>query len=737
MQPLPSLRSLLAPVPAPAALRQCLGPRFWLAAALAWAASVGLRLMELGTFLDESFLSGGERMLATHDGYAFLAGAQLTSRDLGEPLARALALLHAATGIALGDLGFWLPPLAAGLAALPLCLAAARAGRPEAGAVAGLVAASCFGFFIRSRIGFLDTDMLSLFFACAMAAGLYVWLVPQCRPGWLPGGAAGPREGGGLPLHLALAGGVLLGLLALCSARFYVSGRPLLLAMIWGMGALGLLLARPGQRTGLLLGLAALLGIMEHGWPALAAGLALAALAWKRPQDVRAHHLGAVAGCVALAALGATSLLPRAQGAYNLLLVYLDPTGAEVGAAHVRQGLALPSVISTVRETASVGWANMQLLVGGAAWLFWAGLAGYVLAVVLRPLLLAFAPLLGLGLASLWLGTRFAMYGGAAIGLGLGLLVADLAAAASRREVLRLGAQGVLLAACLLALGLPARGLPPQRVLSPVFADTLRELDTLAAPDAVLWQWWDYGYAAQYYARRETFGDGGRHSGGWIYPLALAHASTSPAQAAGIIAYTGADMAQQIRLQKASGKLPRAGALVEFFSVDPVRGLAEMGGEAAMAFVERLAVERPALPVAPPEQYLVLAWENMAYLGVISTLGNRSLATGAAWGGKSSPLPGAALDLAGGALRAATGRTAQLAGLTLVEQDGSVRTRDWLRPGAPFAVVNRATGEAFIMEARVYNSMMVRMLLDDPREFEPHFTLVVDNGPWCRAYRVN
>lgn len=736
MQPLPPLRSLFAPAPAPAALRQCLGPRLWLAAALAWAASVGLRLMELRAFLGESFLSGGERILATHDGYAFLAGAQLTSRYLDEPLPRALALLHAATGIPLGDLGFWLPPLVAGLAALPPCLAVARAGRPEAGAVAGLVTASCFGFFIRSRIGFLDTDMVSLFFACAMAAGLYVWLVPQCRPGWLPG-AAPPREGGELPLHLALAGGILLGLLALCSVRSYVSSRPLLLVMIWGMGVLGLLLARPGQRTGLLLGLAALLGVMEHGWPALGAGLALAALAWKRPQDVRAHHLGAVAGCVALAVLAATSLLPRAHGIYNLLLVYLDPTGAEVSASHVRQGLALPSVISTVRETVNVGWGNMQMLMGGPAWLFWGGLAGYLLAVVRRPLLLAFAPLLALGLGSLWLGTRFTMYGGVAIGLGLGLLVADLAAVTLRREVLRLGTQGALLAACLLALGLPTRGLPPQRVLSPVFADTLRELDTLAAPDAVLWQWWDYGYAAQYYARRETFGDGGRHSGGWIYPLALVHASTSPAQAAGVIAYTGADIAQQIRLQKASGKLPRAGALVEFFGVDPVRGLAEMGGEAAMDFLERLTVERPPLPVAPPEQYLVLAWENMAYLGVISTLGSRSLTTGSAWGGKSSPVPGAALDLGGGALRAATGQAVQLAGLTLVEQDGSVRKRDWLRPGAPSAVVNRSTGEAFIMEGRIYNSMMVRMLLDDPREFEPHFTLAVDNGPWCRAYRVN
>lgn len=735
MQALSTLRSLLAPAPAPATLRACLGPRLWLAAALAWAAGAGLRFTELGVFLTDSFLSGGERMLATHDGYAFLAGAQGTSRYLLDPLARALALLHGATGIALGDLGFWLPPLVAALAALPVCLAAARAGRPEAGAVAGLVAASCYGFFIRSRIGFLDTDMVSLFFLGSVAAGLYVWLVPQCRAGWLPGRDA--DSGPGLALHSAIAGGALLGLLALGSVRFYVSSRPLLLAMIWGMGALGLLLARPGRRTGLLLGLAALVGTMEHGWIGLGVALAVAGAARVRPGAVRAHHLGAVAGCVALTVFAATALLPRAQSAWTLLLLYLDPSGVEVGQGQIRPGLALASVISTVRETAGVDWATLPLLAGGGVWMFWLGLAGYALAVVRRPLLLAFAPLLGLALASLWLGVRFTMYGGAALGLGLGLLAADLAALATRRTVLRLGVQGALLIACLTALYLPMRGLPPQRVLLPGFAQTLRDLDAVAAPDAVLWQWWDYGYAAQYYARRDTFGDGGRHSGGWLYPLALAHASTSPAQAAGIIAWTGADLARQVRMQKIAGREPYPPAPLEYFSVDPVAGLAEMGGAAADAFVERMAAQRPALPGPLPEQYFIVAWDNMPYLGILSSLGNRSLDTGASWGGKSSAVPGATLDLARGALRAPTGQTAALAGLTLVEQDGTVRTLDWLRPGAPYAVVNRRTGESYVMEARVYNSMAVRMLLGAPREFEPYFTLVVDRAPWCRAYRVN
>lgn len=51
-------------------------------------------------------------------------------------------------------------------------------------------------------------------------------------------------------------------------------------------------------------------------------------------------------------------------------------------------------------------------------------------------------------------------------------------------------------------------------------------LDTRIPADAQLWLWWDYGYAAQYYARRTTFADSGSLPG-W-YPLA--HTTTSPRQ---------------------------------------------------------------------------------------------------------------------------------------------------------------------------------------------------------------
>ena len=141
------------------------------ACAAALMVGVGLRLYEIPLWSADRFFVGSERLVATHDAYAWMAGAKGTSRYALEPLSELLAFLHAATGVALGNLGFWLPVILAPLVALPVAIQAWRLGRPEAGAVAGAMAAGSFGFLLRTRVGYLDTDVLTLFLAaCAAAA---------------------------------------------------------------------------------------------------------------------------------------------------------------------------------------------------------------------------------------------------------------------------------------------------------------------------------------------------------------------------------------------------------------------------------------------------------------------------------------------------------------------------------------------------------------------------------------
>ncbi|MEW5774113.1 MAG: STT3 domain-containing protein, partial [Thermodesulfobacteriota bacterium] len=228
------------------------------ACAAAVLVSLGLRLYEVPQWSADKFFVAGERLMGTHDAYAWLAGAQETSRYVLGHLARLLAFLHGATGLSLATLGFWLPVVFAPLAVLPPAVLAWRMGRPEAGAVAGALAAGCFGFLVRTRVGYLDTDVLTLFFAAAAAAALCLWLAPLCRPGWLPGAADRPgREGEeGQPAWMSLALAVLLGLfLRVYTVHFYSSGRPIVWALLLTALALGLFLARPGQRGRVLLGL--------------------------------------------------------------------------------------------------------------------------------------------------------------------------------------------------------------------------------------------------------------------------------------------------------------------------------------------------------------------------------------------------------------------------------------------------------------------------------------------------
>jgi dolichyl-diphosphooligosaccharide--protein glycosyltransferase len=44
--------------------------------------------------------------------------------------------------------------------------------------------------------------------------------------------------------------------------------------------------------------------------------------------------------------------------------------------------------------------------------------------------------------------------------------------------------------------------------------------------------------------------------------------------------------------------------------------------------------------------------------------------------------------------------------------------------------------QVFLMDVKMYRSMMVQMLLRPGSDFEDEFSLVVDNFPWARAYKV-
>jgi len=696
--------------------------------ALTYAAGVLLRLSEAPKWAGEALHAGGEKILATHDGYTWLAGALDLGRHAGAPLSTLVAFVSGVTGFSVGTAGFWMPVYLAPLAALPVCLAAGRAGRPEAGLLAGAWTVAAGGFLMRTRMGYLDTDVFSLFFALGAAAGLYAWLGGLCRSRLLrdSGDAASP-----VSLARAWFWALALGVFLHVSTIAYSSGRPIIWAVLLAGALAGLILARPGERGTLLLGLCVMVAAWRLGLAGVAgAGLVILLGFFNERLARRAAFPLALAFLGLFLALRGAAEFSSIAG---LVASYLKPGGASTNPDASSLGLNLPQVMQSVREATNPSWNQVTyILAGHTAWLL-AGLAGVAVTLVRRPLFLVFVPLLVLALASARLGVRFTMFGGPVLGLGLGLAITDLLA--RRGRVMRYGLMAALAAGvCFIFYGQIAdRRVKP--VLSAPLAETFTEVGELSREDAVIWTWWDFGYAAQYFSGRDTFADGARQNGEYVYPLALAHSTASPKQAAQVMTFMAAEREKVLMALEEQGE--KGGERRRFPSVRPMSTFAGMAPCQVRVFFESLANLDYPPRVEVPERYLVLAWDNLPVSGWIARFGTWDLAQGMTrdMGLFMPPAARTSFDLSRG--RVVMGdKTYALQGMILVHDTGEPREFEWENGSDAYCVANSITGQVFMMDKVIFESMMVRMLLGDPGEFAGHFELVADRSPWARAYRV-
>ena len=171
------------------------------------------------------------------------------------------------------------------------------------------------------------------------------------------------------------------------------------------------------------------------------------------------------------------------------------------------------------------------------------------------------------------------------------------------------------------------------------------------------------------------------------------------------------------------------------YLANPVALLEDKGSERAMAFVEFLAEEDKSFSKDLPPQYFVLTWQNMSLAYWISHFGNWDLAKGEASPGRIRQIRGeASFNTRKGTIQLRD-RSLPLGELTLIRESG-IRTESWPNSSNVHAVLNQVMGELFIMDGKIYNSMMVRMLLDEPSQFSDHFELVMNRAPWVRVYRA-
>jgi dolichyl-diphosphooligosaccharide--protein glycosyltransferase len=145
---------------------------------LTFLLSTGARLLELPFWDNSAFRMGDEYLLATHDAYHWIAGAEGFEFGVGHPMSEFARFLATAANMSPAQVGFWLPPFMGGVLAVGIFLWGWGLGHPFAGLCAGVISSLAPAFCARTLLGFYDTDLVILLFSLLLGLVPALWLNP-------------------------------------------------------------------------------------------------------------------------------------------------------------------------------------------------------------------------------------------------------------------------------------------------------------------------------------------------------------------------------------------------------------------------------------------------------------------------------------------------------------------------------------------------------------------------------
>ncbi|MBI9080407.1 MAG: oligosaccharyl transferase STT3 subunit [Pseudodesulfovibrio sp.] len=720
---------------------------------------LAFRLSFAGRWDNPELWVNGERILATHDAYFWLAKAKGIGVLKGYPLAEAASYLHQFTGMGLGTIGFWAPAFMASFVAIICYLWGWLIAGRNAGILAGLAGALTPGFYFRSRLGYFDTDLFTLLMPMLVAWMLAYWALKHTKDGWFFSlDEKSEREKSGVPsLWLAFAFGLVTrfaimwhyDIINISILYFFmtvvvifINGEPG--KRIWAFYGLiiYLLAAFPGSTWGsfafwpLSLIPVGLVGISHTFLVITFTALFVFLLGCLARRGSSFLGNAWVCACLFLLVVAATNIGQASMSNVVLKLSgYFNPAlKSSVNANGAHLSVIYPSILQSIIEAKHV--ALSQILERGAfaSWLGWLALMCSVVVVFLRPVAVFLLPLVALHLVSVKLGIRFSMFGGAALfvylGVGVFWLVDIVARRYTQRQWIGIGVQAFLGASFLVFCYAQYSKIPLTPVVTKAHAEGLVELGEKAPLDSMIWTWWDWGYASQYYAGMETVADGGKHAGRDIYPLALALSTDSPRQSNQIVR-----LASQY---KAKRKYIFGYALADTWDTMP--------SNEVMSTISDLRTLQYSKKSATP-QYLVVSWKDLTISKWITYYGNWNLETGKTRAATVRLYdPGEiGFNIQRGAVQNKFGQGGLVCDIDILDW-GKVTNRHYamnavsmkLVPETPYMVINKVTRQSVMPDRMGYNSMLFRLLTGNPEDAEisKNFKLVVERLPFVRIYEV-
>lgn len=718
-----------------------------------YAVVLAFRMSFAGRWDHPELWVNGERILATHDAYFWLAKAKGVGQLSGYPLAELAHALNQFLGVSLGTIGFWLPAILSSLVGVVCFLWGWLLGGRHAGLFAGLVGSLTPGFYYRSRLGYFDTDLLTLLGPMLIAWMLAYYVSLWMKKGWL---ISSSSEGAGSDQSLLFAFSLsfAFGLVT----RFFCMWHDdiLMISVLYFFLAAAVIIvnARPGQRQYGLYGLIIFLFSAIPGAsfrrlgdfsfiPRVPYGLELfyIVLAFVTlvllvtMQKRKIKLLNSIWFCLTLffVSVAVTGVVQSPLQSVAVKLSGYFQGGIEKSVLDsVSSSPAFPSVVQSIIEAKLV--PLNEILERGALFpvIGWLSLAATVVCVILKPASIFLFPLVILQLLGMKFGVRFSMFGGAALMVFLGIGIYSVAHVCLRRIPHKL----VVIVCVQVALGISGLGycyvkyskIPLTPVLTKPHAEALIELGQSASKDDTIWTWWDWGYASQYYAGLGTTVDGGLHGGKDVYPTALVLTTDSFLQANDMI-------------RAAAQHKPAYGRGYMFSD-----WLSKMPAKNAMEVVDQMREAKKVYPITPP-QYLVVTWKDLTISKWITYFGNWNLETGSTNQASVSNFQAGQLgfNIERGAVRNREGGGGLVSDITMLSSEGVEKKEYYLNrlspqllPKTRHLLINTVSRQSVLMDRTVYRSTMQRLLTGDPNdpEISKYFKLVVDKLPFARIYEV-
>jgi|GEM_PF-6296877 len=689
----------------------------------------------------------GEPSPATNDAYFFLAGADGFGRGVFENFSLLTNFFHRISGLSYGTLSIWLPVVLIPLVAIPICWLFTLLGHPFAGVFASVFMLSTPAFLGRTAPGCYDNDVLDFFFPIAFGTALLLVLSHLIRDTWWKKGAEKPPSG--ITTYKLWLFASLAGFIASSYTWCYAGRLPVNFAMLLAATIGGFFCLRKGEASRFWGAMAIIYMFVVTPWvmafpfaatAVFAAFLREAAVKFPPPyqkylsngKDRIGYYLF---GGFVLAGLLSGEFLPILDKFVDYIK-FFGASGQSVSS--VRVSLPIPSFSLSVSEIQRIPVALFVALSAYNIPFFIVCFLGISMLLILVPGAISFLPILILGLSSLFLGVRFAIFASLVWGIGFAFLFAEVL----QRFIKKRSTQAIIYG--FVTLLFFAIYTSPQSLNKTVvnrdFAEALCKLKGNVEKDAQAWSWWDWGYAIAYHARVLPFVDGGINELG-CYLSAVVHSTNSTKTAASVMKYVATTQVinamnnrERARWDKEFAKRYELLGYNSFQAMVPIHQL--NNPDFLDNTLSKILASLEEKPQMPP-QYLVLSWDNIRisyWITYFGTWDTHTLKPRFSIGSLLLPQGSYLIDWGKGTLKFQN-VTVLLHSVDLLNAEGLHRKR-FPHDGGYTLVGNEITGETYLLHNSVSQTMMYRMLVEDPRIFNEYFELVVEAFPMARIYKL-